>query len=460
MTVSELLCKHIFETAYEDIPESAVEVAKKSILDALGVMFAASTLGEGCKEIVKIVLAGGGKEESTILGFNCKVPAVMAAFANGAMAHAIDFEDVHDGGLVHSNAATIPAALAIAESLENISGKEFLASIILGSDLSCRLGLAMNEDLGTYGWFNPQILGVFGATAAASKLLRLDVEQMVDAFSLTLCQASCSDELAQSPKSIVRSIRDAFSAKAGVLSALMAREGIKGFTLPFEGKGGLFNLYAEGNYNPDTLTNNLGKVYENANVSFKPWPGCRGTHAYINAVLDIINEYDIEPDDIVEIKAYISQVNTMLCEPLEMKQNPKNIIGAKFSIPFVVATALLNKRVSLEHYTAEAIADKNVLEMAKKVTYEVDKTLTLKETNSGSLTIKTKDGSYSKKIPFPYGHPKNPVTKDDIINKFLDCAKYSAKRIPESNLKHIIEMVFNLEEVERINEITALFAKP
>ena len=140
-----------------------------------------------------------------------------------------------------------------------------------------------------------------------------------------------------------------------------------------------------------------------------------------------------------------------------MKQNPKNIIGAKFSIPFVVA--LLNKRVSLEHYTAEAIADKSNAEMAKRVTYEVDKTLTLKETIQLS-NYKNKDGSYSKKIPFPYGHPKNPVTKDDIINKFLDCAKYSAKRIPESNLKHIIEMVFNLEEVERINEITALFAKP
>ena len=460
MSVSVLLSKHISDTKYDNIPTSAVEVAKKSLLDALGVMIAASSLGEGCKEIVKLASEGGGKEESTVIGFNLKLPMVMAAFANGSMAHAIDFEDVHDGALVHPNAATIPAALSVAESLGNISGREFITSIIVGSDLACRLGLAMNEDICKYGWFHPQILGVFGATAAACKLMNLSVDQIIDAFSLTLCQASCSRELAFSANSIVRSMRDAFSAKAGVLSSLMAREGIRGFDKPFEGEGGLFNLYARGNYDPLALTNNLGKVYECENVSFKPWPGCRGTHAYIDAVLSLVNTHNITCDDVIEIKAYVSSTNVQLCEPLEIKQKPETSIGAKFSIPFVIATALFYKKVELEHFFTEALMNKEVLELAQKVTFELDPSLTIKEANSGSLTIKTKNGSYSEKIPFPYGHPKKPVTKDDIVNKFLDCAKYSAKRIPDSNLKHIIEMVFNIEEIERINEITALLSQP
>jgi 2-methylcitrate dehydratase PrpD len=126
MSVSVLLSKHISDTKYDNIPTSAVEVAKKSLLDALGVMIAASSLGEGCKEIVKLASEGGGKKESTVIGFNLKLPMVMAAFANGSMAHAIDFEDVHDGALVHPNAATIPAALSVAESLGNISGRSLL----------------------------------------------------------------------------------------------------------------------------------------------------------------------------------------------------------------------------------------------------------------------------------------------------------------------------------------------
>ena len=163
MNPSLILAKHIADTDYDDIPNHVVDITKKSFLDGLGVILAASSLGEGCKQFVNLAIAEGGKEESTIIGFDAKVSTCMAAFANGSMSHAIDFEDTHDGASVHPNAAAIPAALAVAESIGNVNGKEFIAALALGSDIVCRLGLAKKEDPIKYGWYMPPILGAFGA---------------------------------------------------------------------------------------------------------------------------------------------------------------------------------------------------------------------------------------------------------------------------------------------------------
>jgi 2-methylcitrate dehydratase PrpD len=252
------LAKNIVDTDYDDVPREVAAVTKKSLLDAIGVILAAGKLGEGCKQFVTLAIEQGGKKESTILGFDAKVPACMAAFANGSMSHALDFEDTHDMALVHPNAAAIPAALAISESLGNVSGKELITALTLGSDLVARLGLAVKENAVEYGWYMPPILEAFGATTAAGKLLKLDVEQIRNGFSLTLCQATCSAELIYSSNSMIRAIRDAFSAKAGLLSALLAQKGITGFQQPFEGRQGCSIFIQEVN-GIHSLTNGLEK---------------------------------------------------------------------------------------------------------------------------------------------------------------------------------------------------------
>ncbi len=216
--------EHIASVRFEDLPGEAVEGAKKSLLDTIGVILAATTLGEGCFHFVELATEAGGRPESTILGFGAKVPSFMAAFANGSMAHALDYEDTHEGALVHPSAATVPAALAIAEAHRGISGRKLLTAIAVGNDLVCRLGLSAKVDPREYGWYMPPILGAFGAAAASASLLELAPKKVLDALSLTLCQATCSAELIHSPYCIVRSIRDAFSSKAGVLAALLAQK--------------------------------------------------------------------------------------------------------------------------------------------------------------------------------------------------------------------------------------------
>jgi len=451
---SLLLARNIADINYDDIPVPAIDAAKKSFLDALGVTLAASTLGEGCQAFVDLALAMEGVQESTILGFGARAPALMAAFANGSMAHALDFEDVHDSAPVHPNAATIPAALAVAESVGDVSGKRFLTAMVLGCDLTCRLGLALKENPLESGWYIPPILGAFGATAAACKLLDPTAEQVVDAFSLTLCQTTCSAELTVSPRSVVRSVRDAFSAKAGVLSALLAQRGVTGFERPIEGEGGLFSLYSRGNYDPMPLTNELGRTFEGANVSVKPWPSCRGTHAYIEAALHILSETSLEPSEVAGIKVVVSPVNKMLCEPQRSKKKPATAIDAKFSIPFVLATALLRGGVRLDHFTPRALADQDVLQMAGKVTYEVDSGLTLKEAVRGFVQIDTGEATLSRRVDLPLGHPQNPISEETLVSKFMDCAKHSARRISDRKLEEVVELTANLEQVEDVREIT------
>jgi 2-methylcitrate dehydratase PrpD len=456
MNASLTLAKHIGDIDYYDIPGSVTDITKRSFLDGLATILAGGGLGEGCKQFVNLAIAGGGKEESTIIGFNAKVPVCMAAFANGSMAHALDFEDTHDLADVHPNAATIPAALAAAESVGNVSGKEFITALTLGSDIVCRLGLALKEDLLKYGWYMPPILGAFGAATAAAKLLNLSQEQIVNAFSLTLCQATCSAELIHSPRSIVRAIRDAFSAKAGVLSAQLAQRGITGFEQPIEGKAGLFRLYAKENYDLTVLTNGLGKIFEGANVSFKPWPSCRGSHSFIEATLQIMEIHDLKTDAIEEIRLTVSPapIDRMLYEPLERKQSPTTAIDAKFSIPFAVAVAVVYRGVTLNHFMPRGLKDPTVLEVARKVSYEVDSKL---EATQGFIGIKAGHKVISSQIPeFAYGHPTKPMSWEALVAKFIDCAAYSAKQIPRGNLNKLIELISHLENVKSMEEVVSV----
>ncbi|MFP3975117.1 MAG: MmgE/PrpD family protein [Dehalococcoidia bacterium] len=455
MNESEMLAKTISEVGYNDIPARAIDMAKMSLLDALAVTLAAGGFGEGPKQFIDLAIEAGGRQESSIIGFDVKVPSHMAAFANGAMAHTLDFEDAHDKALVHPNAATVPAALAIAESLGNVNGKDLITSIVLGSDLVCRLGLALRVSPLQYGWYIPPIFSAFGAAATACKLMRLDSQQIINAFSLNLCQATCSAQFTHIPSSLIRGIRDAFSTKAGVLSALLAQRGVSGFDEPLEGKAGLFALYARGNYDPLALTNELGKTFEGANVSFKPWPSCRGTHPYIDGTLRIINENNLETSEIEQIKLTVSPVNKMLCEPLAAKQNPQTAIDAKFSLPYVVATALVHRGVALEHFLPERLRNEDTLRLAKKVTFEENGEPSIDESMQGFTEIRTRNGDkFSKGIEFTYGHPSNPMSHEALITKFVHCAAHAATPVSTETAYRIVDMVMNLEEGNDINVLT------
>jgi 2-methylcitrate dehydratase PrpD len=461
--LSKIIARHIASTRFEQLPPAAVAAARQSLLDALGVTLAATTLGEATAAFVDLVRSLGGTAESSVIGFGFKLPAPAAALINGAMGHALDFEDAHDAALLHPNAVAIPAALAVAQARGPadgpVSGREFLTALAIGCDLACRLGLAMQQDPAAAGWYTPPILGGFGAVAAVAKLLRLSERQIVDALSLMLCQATASQEVRYSPNSHIRAVRDAFPAQAAVLSGLLAQRGVRGFDRPLEGKAGLFALYADGRYDSATVVDQLGRHFEGVNVSFKRWPACRATHAYIEAALALAAEHRLAAADIAAVEMTGSPLNRMVWEPLAQKRRPQTIIDAKFSLPFVVGTAFSRGAVGLADFTEAALGDSTRLTLGDRTHYEVDESLdwNAREANQGTMTVVTRAGlRLSKTIPYAYGHPRNPLSREALIEKFNECAGYAATPWSSERRERLIVAVLALEQYDDISPILDL----
>ena len=230
MNLSFTLADFVANTNYENIPPHVIETQKKSVMDAVAITLGASALGDGCRQMVKIAekLSAGGREEAAVIGFNKRLPAVWAAFANASMAHSLDFGDTHQKSTIHSNASSFPAALAVAEKMGKVSGKKLLEALVLGSEVAIRIALAADVNTLEYGFYIPTIYSSYGATAAVAKLMGLNTEQIVSAISFNLCQTTCSSELTNSPKTALRSVREAFAARNAIVACCMAKENLIG----------------------------------------------------------------------------------------------------------------------------------------------------------------------------------------------------------------------------------------
>ena len=235
---SELIAAHLARTSFADLPATTVTATKASILDTLACMLA----GSASDDVAAISgLAGewGGRPASTVvLGGGLKVPPILAVLANGAMVHQFDYDDTHDLAICHPTSASLPPALALAESVGGVSGQALIAAVALGSDLACRVALAISGGLIDHPWFRAPVVGLFGATAAAAKVLGASVEQHLDALGLALPLVSCTRASLHHGGSSVRSIRDGLVYRNGVLAAELAMRGVHGDKAVFDGPYG------------------------------------------------------------------------------------------------------------------------------------------------------------------------------------------------------------------------------
>lgn len=437
---------------FEDIPAEALRATKVGILDTLGTALAGSTAAGG-REVVSLVKEWSDKKEATLVGDGSKVLAIGAAMANGAMAHALDYDDTHETAHLHAGVSTIPVAMAVAERMGGVSGKEFLTAVTLGIDAVCRMGLANPE--GPAGFILTAVYGFFSAAITAGKLLGLREEQMVNALGIAYAQAAGNNQCVVDGAQTKR-FQAGFAAKGGLLAALMAQKGITGARDSLEGRMGLYKTYHGGRYNPDALTEELGKRFEGVNLSFKPYPCCRFGHAHVDAALALAKEYDIQPDEVEGILAFVSKEPHIMCDPLEVKRNPRTSVDAQFSIPYAVATALVHREVKINDFTPTAIKDPAVLSLANKVTPVLDPSLGSHEPPAAVVEVKTRRGTYRQRIEYAYGHPENPMSDEALAQKFRDCASYSVKPLPEGRLGSLLEAVGRLEEVADMEEVFRL----
>ncbi|MGV3632877.1 MAG: MmgE/PrpD family protein [Pseudorhodoplanes sp.] len=449
--ISAALARHVRAST---VPGDVRAATRRAVIDAIGVMTAASGLGDGCEAFVALARESGEGGHCNILGFNVRTSPIMAAFANGAMAHALDFEDTHDATLVHPHAAVVPAALAIAEFAGGVSGRDFLDAVAIGADLSCRLALGLTESVEKRGFYFIPMLSAYGAAAAAARLLKLSEAEIVQSLALASCQAVFSDALVAYPPSHLRAVRDGFSARAGVTAALLARRGLQAFDRPIEGPGGLYANYARGKFDAARMLDALGETYEGAKVSFKPWPSCRGTHSFVEAALSLVKENAIDADRIARIDIKVSPFFAVLCEPPAQKRRPKTAIDAKFSVPFTVAVALAQGDVTLRDFSQERLADPKLHALADKVHHAVEPGWTLAESTRGTLTLTIADGtSMTREVIDPLGHPHNPMDDGAMRRKFSDCLAVARHPTDAAAAGQLAVWLEGIEEVADVREL-------
>lgn len=450
--LSDAFCGLICGVDASSVPESARRSAALAVLDAIGTMTAAAAIAPEARAFLK--LASGEPGKCPVFGGGASSPA-MAAFANGALAHALDYEDVFERAPCHPNAASIPAAIAMAQTRGGVSGGEFLAAVALGCEAACRLALSVKQPLENNGWYPPPIFGAFGATVAAGRIAQLTPAQMRDAMSLTLCQATAPGEIKHSAGSHVRAVREAFGARAAVTSVMLAAEGVRGFERPLEGEAGFFRLYADGRYDPDVLISDLNDRFLIDEISFKPWPSCRGTHAYVELAMELKSAHGFGWREIARIDASVGAVQQMLIAPIERKRAPSNGIDAKFSIPFTLGLALTKGGVSLSDFNERALADKNTLAVSALVHAKERPEWSRHHASSGALRITLRNGAaVESETHAPKGHPSNPMTEEELTAKFIDCLSHS----PGRDAKDAASLARRIIDLETCADAGGLFA--
>jgi 2-methylcitrate dehydratase PrpD len=445
--LSDAVAAHIASLRFEDLPTASRHAAKRALLDATGVMLAASGLCAEAGPFLRLARDSGPGGRCTVFGLDDRVQATQAAFANGALAHALDFEDAYDSAPVHPNASAIPAGIALAQAHGPIHGRELVTAVAIGCDLVCRVALSLRRRLEDGGWYPPTLIGGLGAAAVAARLLQLPPERVRDALSLALCQVTAPGAIKHSARSTLRAVREAFPAQAAVTSALLARDGVTGFDEPLEGQDAFYALYAGSEYEPAVVLDGLGRDNLTEQLSFKPWPACRGTHAYIQIALELKRRHAFGADAIAGITVATGPSQQMLIDPLARKREPQTAIDAKFSIPYCVAIALVRERVDLRDFDDAARRDPAVLDLAGRIMPAPRTDWTAADATRGALTISLKDGRrFSGAADAPLGSPAAALSDAALIEKFVRCCAHAARPLESADAVAAAEQILGIDE--------------
>lgn len=454
---AEIFSDHLAKVTFDELPSDVVSHVKAAIADTIACVIA-GTGGEEAEAIGSLVGDWGGRATSTVISTGRMVPPDNAVLANGAAVHQYDFDDTHDTAVCHPTPASFLAGLAVAEERGGATGQDLITAVALGNDLTSRIALAISGRLNSYSWIRASIAGIFGATAAASKIMGASAEQHFNALGLALPQAAGTLASLHNPGSSVRSIRDGLCYRSAVLASEMAVRGVRGDRDVFDGKYGLYQVYFRGEYNRDLLTDELGVRYETKNVSLKPWPSCRHLHGTLTAVIGLMEANALSFDDIDHVMLHVGDINLDRCRPVRTGMVPENRIDLLCNLPFAIGAALLHKGIPLQLYRDSAMADDVVTRALPKVRWEFDDRQNGKWTlEPGMVDLMTRDGrTLSSTVRRALGHPENPMSEARQRQKFLDCAAASRRPFDQSRANKVFDMVMDLDMLDDISALSHL----
>ena len=455
--ITNALCRNVADTRFEDIYEATIINAKNRIIDVLGCV-AAGAGAECNQELIGLIKDWGGKAEASILIHGGKTVAHNAALANSVMARSFDFESLGpavDGRSIpaHISGTTVITAVTMAEA-SGISGKELIAALISGDNLTARIIAAESTGGLPPGWDSVGTANSFGAAAIAAKILGLDSSHIKNALGLVFNQMSGSMQNIWDGVPAFKLLQG-LSSRNGIISAQLAKAGWAGPDDPLFGRLSYFNLFADGCGNPEILTKDLGKKYY-TDAHFKLYPCCAVSHAAIDCALFITEKFNPDYRQIKDVVLYVSRsgLNSFLAQPLDVGAFPH--AGSAFNYKYHVATALMRKSFRPEHFSERHVKDPDVLNFMNKISLDQLPGME-RELLYAKLKVTMNNGEqYERLTESPKGDPLgNPLSKDEIINKFFSNLEFS-KKIDIGKGKKLLSLLDRLEELENIEQIIHL----
>ena len=414
------LCEQLTRWRYDDLPADVVRTLKWFMIDTLGVIAGAANAA-GIRELNARLTKWEATGSATGLHGNRRYSPPTAALANGAAAHALDFDDQHDPARVHTNCVVLPTLLATAEDTGGVTGRAFLLAYAIATELHARLGLACNASLGK-GWHPTMVFGTPAAALGAARVLGLDAEGMRNALGMAFHQTSGS---AQSMRDGVLSKRlgPGFAARAAVLGTFLAADGLTGTRRPLEGSAGLFALYERGEVKPAILTDALGSHWRIREYSFKPYPCCRCNHTAIGLGIKL-REQGVKPADVRDVEIGMGNVNWLTVgEPYDVRRD--SVVHAQFNVCYSFARALTDARVDLRSYQKPAISQQSVVALAAKVRAVDDAGIEPTAIEPARVKVTLNDGRVIETDSATIkGSPQEPMSEDELFAKFRACLEF------------------------------------
>jgi len=448
-------------TRFAGIPGDVLDLGKKSILDGLGLALAGSVAKSG--GLVRRHLQGLGCTggSATVIGTALRVPPRFAAFANGIGVHADDYDDTQlavakdrvYGLLTHPTAPALPAVLAVAES-GGRSGRDLLTAYHVGVEVECKIAEAIHPRHYQHGFHSTATCGTFAAAAGVANLSGLAPTVACTALGIA---GSLSAGLRENFGTMMKPFHAGRAAESGVLAVEFATMGYTATPYILEAPRGFFRA-AGGGYDDAAIRGKLGApwTFMNPGVSIKPHPSGSLTHPGMTLMLSLIRQHDIRPDQVVKVKVGTNQnmPNALI------HHRPTTELQAKFSMEFCMAILLLERKGGLNEFTDEIVNRPDVQAMIQKVDFGVhpeaegagyDKMTTI-------LEIVLKDGrTITGRADFGKGSPANPMSYDEVADKFRECAAYS--RWPGTKAEQVVERVRHLEAMKDVRELTGLLSR-
>src|SRR5579872_259511 len=436
--VTKSLAQFVAETQWDALTPAVIHQAKRALVNFFAVVLI------GCREptietaLQSLASFSAGKQ-AAVIGRGERLDALSAAFLNAASANVLDFCDTHVPTVIHPTAPVAPALFALGEG-KRVSGRDLILAFVLGTEIECRIGLAMSPGHYRRGWHITATCGVFGAAAGAGKLLALDAELLVSALGLAATQAAGLCECLGTP---AKSVHVGNAARNGLWSALLAAQGVTGPAEPLTGGQGYFHALAE---TPQLsfVTDGLGETWEIMKTAFKPYPCGFVVHPVLDCVIDWRRAH---PDAVVE--NVIVTGNPLLAARTD-RPNISTSGQSQVSVQHAVAAALVTGKAGIAQFTDACVNDPRVVALRGKVAVKRDESFA---TTAAAVEIATTDGKvYRLHQRAARGSDDNPMTDGDLEDKLRDAA---AQAIPHNDVAALIETIWTVDDCADIASIAA-----